>query len=115
MVGDEGAIGGAGATGVAGEEGRGIPGAGGRGIPGAGGNGKPGAGGIGMPGGGGIGIDGSPGGGGKLSPCFFFLPSPIVCTSSLVGSNLPLNIAIERAILRMELMLIRQTGPTFQN
>ena len=68
-----------------------------------------------MPGGGGIGIDGSPGGGGKLSPCFFFLPSPIVCTSAIVGSNLPLNIAIERAILRMELMLIRQTGPTFQN
>ncbi|RJU85653.1 MAG: hypothetical protein DWC02_06070 [Candidatus Poseidoniales archaeon] len=66
---------GAGAGGV-------ISGTGGAaGIAGAGGVGKPGGGGKGMPGGGGAGIGGRPGGAGNLLPIFFFLPSPILCTS----------------------------------
>ncbi|MAH90175.1 MAG: hypothetical protein CMA11_00230 [Euryarchaeota archaeon] len=100
-AGELGAGGGAGAGG-AGNGAGGGRGAAGNGA-GGGGNGIPGAGGIGMPGGGGIGIGGRPGGGGKSLPLFFFLPSPMVCTSYLVGSNLPLNVAIGRTIRSMVL------------
>lgn len=100
-AGELGAGGGAGAGG-AGNGAGGGSGAAGNGA-GGGGNGIPGAGGIGIPGGGGIGIGGRPGGGGKSLPLFFFLPSPIVCTSYLVGSNLPLNVPIGRTIRSMVL------------
>ena len=88
---------GGGAEGEAGAGGGGAasPGGGGKGIPGAGG------GGIGIPGAGGIGRGIRPGGGGRFPPSFFFLPSPILCTSTFVGSNLPLNIPIVSTILRM--------------
>ena len=108
-AGELGAGGGAGAGGAGNGAGGGSgaagngAGGGGNGIPGAGGIGIPGAGGIGIPGGGGIGIGGRPGGGGKSLPLFFFLPSPIVCTSYLVGSNLPLNVPIGRTIRSMVL------------
>ena len=100
-AGELGAGGGAGAGG-AGNGAGGGSGAAGNGA-GGGGNGIPGAGGIGIPGGGGIGIGGRPGGGGKSLPLFIFLPSPIVCTSYLVGSNLPLNVPIGRTIRSMVL------------
>lgn len=100
-AGELGAGGGAGAGG-AGNGAGGGSGAAGNGA-GGGGNGIPGAGGIGIPGGGGIGIGGRPGGGGKSLPLFFFLPSPMVCTSYLVGSNLPLNVPIGRTIRSMVL------------
>ena len=106
-VGGPGEAGGAGVGRVAGV------GAGGSGAPGTGGNGKPGAGGSGNPGAGGIG--GNAFGGGIFASCFFFLPSPMLRTSYLVGSSLPLNVPIVRTIRSMDSILIVKFRPTLQN
>ena len=82
-------------------------------VANCGGSGIPGGGGSGNPPGAGSGV--LLGGGGDVSVCFFFLPSLKRRTSCHVGSNLPLNVTIERTLRDWNFSSCLDARPAFQN